>query len=332
MKIALIGASGFVGTRLIDLLHNEQDKYELKNIDLLPSHFFNDITSIGDVRDQEQMNQMLKGFDLVVLLAAQHRDDVSPTSLYYDVNVGGMEKTLKAMEVNGVKRLVFFSSVAVFGLNKPNPAEDYEPKEPFNHYGKSKWQAEQVAQKWFETHKDWNIDIIRPTVIFGERNRGNVYNLLKQIAGGKFLMVGKGDNCKSMAYVGNIVAFVKYMIDEVTEGYNVFNYIDKPDMTMNELVPLVSKVLNKHIPSVHFPYWLGMCGGYCFDALAFVTGKKLAISSVRVKKFCATTQFCADKVLATGFKAPYTLAEGLSRTLEFEFVHPRTDAIEFVSE
>lgn len=332
MKIALIGASGFVGTRLIDLLKNEPEKYEMKNIDLQPSHFFNEITTIGDVRDQEQMNKELAGHDIVILLAAQHRDDVTPTSLYYDTNVGGMEKTLKAMEANGIKRLIFFSSVAVYGLNKPNPSEDYSPKEPFNHYGKSKLQAEQVAEKWFETHKDRNIDIIRPTVIFGERNRGNVYNLLKQIAGGKFLMVGKGDNCKSMAYVGNIVAFVKYMIDNVTSGYNVFNYIDKPDMTMNELVPLVSKVLNKHIPSVHFPYWMGMMGGYCFDALAFVTGKKLAISSVRVKKFCATTQFCADKVLTTGFKAPYTLAEGLSRTLEFEFVHPRTDAIEFVSE
>ena len=50
MKIALIGASGFVGTRLIDLLSNEPQKYELKNIDLQPSHFFNDITEIGDVR------------------------------------------------------------------------------------------------------------------------------------------------------------------------------------------------------------------------------------------------------------------------------------------
>lgn len=157
-------------------------------------------------------------------------------------------------------------------------------------------------------------------------------NLLKQIAGGKFLMVGKGDNCKSVAYVGNIVAFVKFMIDQVTEGYNVFNYIDKPDMTMNELVPLVSKVLDKHIPSVHFPYWMGMCGGYCFDLLALITGKKLAISSVRVKKFCATTQFDSSKAMSSGYVPPYTLAEGLSRTLEFEFVHPRTDAIEFVSE
>lgn len=334
MKVTLIGASGFVGTRLIDLLHGGEDaaKYELKNVDLLPSHFFNDLTVIGDVRNQEEMDRELAGTDVVVLLAAQHRDDVTPTSLYYDTNVGGMETTLRAMEKNGVKRLVFFSSVAVYGLNKPCPAEDYSPKEPFNHYGKSKLQAEQVVEKWYETHPDWNVNIIRPTVIFGERNRGNVYNLLKQISSGKFLMVGNGENCKSMAYVGNIVAFVKYMIDEVRSGYNVFNYIDKPDMTMNQLVPLVSQVLGKRIPSVHFPYWLGMLGGYGFDVLAFLMRKKLAVSSVRVKKFCATTQFSADKVLSTGFKAPFTLAEGISRTLEFEFLHPQTDSITFVSE
>lgn len=330
MKITMIGASGFVGTRLIDLLKSEPT-CELKNIDLLPSHFFNEITVIGDVRNQEQMDMELKGADVVVLLAAQHRDDVSPVSLYYDTNVGGMEVTLKAMEKNGCRRIVFFSSVAVYGLNKNNPDENHE-KDPFNHYGKSKWQAEQVLQKWYENHPDWNVNIIRPTVIFGERNRGNVYNLLSQISGGKFLRVGKGTNRKSMAYVGNIVAFVKYMIEECQEGYNVFNYIDKPDFTMNELVDLVENVLGKHIPAVHFPYWLGMAGGYCFDLLAKITGKKLAISSVRVKKFCATTEFDSSKMLSTGFKAPYSLKEGLSRTLEFEFLHPRQDDIVFKTE
>lgn len=330
MKVALIGASGFVGTRLLSLLR-EDNKYELTNIDLLPSHFFNDITVIGDVREQAQMDEKLAGFDCVVLLAAQHRDDVSPTSLYYDTNVGGMKVTLKAMEKNGINRLVFFSSVAVYGLNKDNPDESFTP-DPFNHYGKSKWQAEQVLQDWYKTHQDWNVNIIRPTVIFGERNRGNVYNLLKQISSGRFLMVGKGNNVKSMAYVGNVVAFVKFMIENVKEGYNVFNYIDKPDMTMNELVPHVGKVLGKHIPAIHFPYWLGMLGGKCFDLLAWVLRKKLAISSVRVKKFCATTQFDASKVATSGFVPPYSLAEGLTRTLEFEFVHPRTDDIEFKSE
>ena len=327
----MIGASGFVGTRLLQLLGEEKGKYTLKNIDLLPSHFFNDITVIGDVREQDQMDRELAGADLVVLLAAQHRDDVTPTSLYYDTNVGGMEKTLKAMEKNGVKRIVFFSSVAVYGLNKKNPTEEH-PADPFNHYGKSKWQAEQVLQEWYKTHPDWNINIIRPTVIFGERNRGNVYNLLKQIQSGKFLMVGKGDNKKSMAYVGNIVAFVKFMIDEKTTGYNVFNYIDKPDFTMNDLVGHVEKVLNKHIPSTHFPYWLGMMGGYCFDLLAAITRKKLTVSSVRVKKFCATTEFDATKAHSSGYKAPFTLGEGLRRTLEYEFVHPPKDDVIFYSE
>lgn len=329
MKITLIGGSGFVGTRLIDLL--SQNTFELSNIDKQQSHFFPDITVISDVRDREKLVSLLRGTDVVVLLAAEHRDDVSPISLYYDVNVTGMQNTLVAMEANGVKRIVFTSSVAVYGLNKKNPDENYE-KDPFNHYGKSKWLAEMELEKWYQTHPDWNINILRPTVIFGERNRGNVYNLLRQISGGKFAMVGKGENKKSMAYVGNIVAFIRFLIEDGKEGYHVYNYIDKPDFSMNELVAHVSKVLNKHIPAVHFPYWLGMTGGYCFDVLAWLTRKKLAISSVRVKKFCATTQFDATKVQHTGFKAPYTLGEGLARTLEFEFVHPRQDDVTFKSE
>lgn len=330
-NIVLIGGSGFVGTRLLGLLNETLENYSLRNIDKQQSHFFPKLTEIGDVRDVQMLKDRLKNVDVVVLLAAEHRDDVSPTSLYYDVNVGGMRNVLEAMHVNGIKRIVFTSSVAIYGLNKHNPSETH-PADPFNHYGKSKWQAEEVLQSWYKEHPDWNINILRPTVIFGERNRGNVYNLLKQISSGRFLMVGDGDNKKSMAYVGNIVTFIKYLIDNVTTGYNVFNYIDKPDYTMNDLVEHVSHVLGKHIPATHFPYWLGMLGGYCFDLLAYITGKKLTISSVRVKKFCATTQFDATKVHNCGFKAPYTLGEGLARTLTFEFVNPPKDDIIFRSE
>jgi len=329
MKIALLGGSGFVGTRLIDLLKG--GGWDLLNVDKQQSHFFPDITVIGDVRNKDKLTEQLRGADIVVLLAAEHRDDVTPITKYYDVNVGGMQNTLAAMEANGVRRIVFTSSVAEYGLNKKNPNEEHE-KDPFNHYGKSKWLAEMELEKWYKEHPDWNINILRPTVIFGERNRGNVYNLLKQISGGKFLMVGKGENKKSMAYVGNIVAFIQFLVEHKREGYNVYNYIDKPDFTMNELVGHVSEVLKKHIPTTHFPYWLGMLGGYGFDVLAWILRKKLTVSSVRVKKFCATTQFDATKVMVSGFKAPYTLGEGLARTLEFEFVHPRTDDITFKTE
>ncbi len=174
-------------------------------------------------------------------------------------------------------------------------------------------------QKWFESHPDWNINIIRPTVIFGEGNRGNVYNLLKQIASGKFLMVGKGNNKKSMSYIGNIVAFIDFLIHNRRAGYEVYNYVDKPDFTTNDLVYHTGNSLKKRIPTTHIPYWIGMFGGYCFDAIGWILGKKLTVSSVRVKKFCAVTQFDSSKAMSSGFVPPFAIEEGLKRTLQKEF-------------
>lgn len=327
-KILFIGASGFVGTRLIDICKNE---FDITNLDKQQSPFFPDLTTIGDIRNSDSIKNMY-GKETVVLLAAEHRDDVSPVSLYYEVNVQGTRNVLEAMDKANVKNIIFTSSVAIYGLNKQNPDEQH-PADPFNHYGKSKWQAEEILREWY--NKDPNnrsLTIIRPTVIFGERNRGNVYNLLNQIASNHFLMVGKGTNYKSMAYVGNVAAFIKYQLENLKPGYRVYNYIDKPDMDMNDLVSVVEKSLNKKIPNIHFPYWLGMLGGYGFDILGKITGKKLAISSVRIKKFCATTRFDATKAHNCGFKAPYTLEEGLQRTLHYEFIDKDKDGITFRSE
>jgi nucleoside-diphosphate-sugar epimerase len=330
MNITLIGASGFVGTRLIELL-KQNSSFQLKNLDKQQSPVYPEITTIADVRDKETLKTLLQNQDLVVLLAAEHRDDVSPISLYYDVNVEGARNVLEAMDFCGVKNIVFTSSVAVYGLNKKNPNEEH-PADPFNHYGKSKWQAEEVLREWYNKSSEGkSLTIVRPTVIFGERNRGNVYNLLKQISSGRFLKVGSCKNKKSMAYVGNIVSLLSHFI-ESAQGYNVFNYIDKPDLSMNELIDVVGKSLGRAIPSIKVPYFLGMLGGYCFDILAKITRKKLTISSVRVKKFCATTQFDSAKVMTSGFKPSFTLSEGLDRTIKFEFVHDKKDDLIFVSE
>ena len=325
-KYLIIGGSGFVGSFLIKKLPHKS----VQNFDKNPSPFFNNITTIGDIRYPEQI-KILKGTKSVVLLAAEHRDDISPDSLYYDVNVQGTKNVLKAMDNVGIKNLIFTSSVAIYGLDKNNPDENHR-HDPFNHYGKSKWQAEKVIKKWYEDDPiNKSVTIIRPTVIFGERNRGNVYNLLKQISSGYFLMIGKGDNKKSMAYVGNVVAFIKNRLEKKEQGYHVFNYVDKPDFSMKELVSTIENKMKIVLPKIQIPRWLGMFFGYAFDLFSFITTKKTSISSIRVKKFCAQTQFDASKVHGL-FKAPYTLKEGIDKTLEHEFINPKTDEILFFSE
>ena len=83
----------------------------------------------------------IKNSESVILLAAEHKDNISPISKYYDVNVTGTQNVLDAMDKFGIKKIIFTSSVAVYGLNKNNPDENFI-KDPFNHYGKSKWEAE----------------------------------------------------------------------------------------------------------------------------------------------------------------------------------------------
>lgn len=326
-KTLIIGGSGFVGSRLL----SELDLTNCINLDKNQSPFFKDITCIHDIRNVENLESYFKNIEQVVLLAAEHRDDVSPISLYYDVNVQGTINVLEKMDDFGIKNLIFTSSVAIYGLNKTNP-DEIHPEDPFNHYGKSKWQAEKVIKAWYDKDpKNKSVTIIRPTVIFGDRNRGNVFNLLKQISSGKFLMIGKGQNKKSMAYVGNVVAFIKDRLEKKELGNHIFNYADKPDYNMNELLSLIEQKMKLNIPRIRIPYFFGIIGGYYFDIFSKITGKKLSISSVRVKKFCATTQFNATKA-HNSFNAPYSLKEGLDKTLEHEFINPKKDDILFYSE
>jgi GlcNAc-P-P-Und epimerase len=316
MRILVTGGSGFIGTRLVGELLSKG--HVVRILDKVLSSTYLDLCLVGDVRDAQAVNAATKDIDIVYHLAAEHKDDVRPVSLYYEVNVDGARNLAEACSANGVSRLIFTSSVAVYGLNAGEPSEE-KPTNPFNDYSRSKLEAEGVFQQWAGEKQGRNLSIVRPTVIFGEGNRGNVYNLVHQIAAGHFIMVGDGKNKKSMAYIGNIVSFLVSMIDFPSSGTTVFNYSDKPDLSMNELVGLVRRYIGKSgDPAVRIPYWIGIFGGVCFDMLSTLTGKRFPISSVRIKKFCANTTIAVGKLRETGFSPPYTLSRGMEMFLDHE--------------
>jgi nucleoside-diphosphate-sugar epimerase len=304
------GGSGFIGTALVDALLRAG--HEARIYDIRPSDAFESHATRGDVRDVRRLTESMQGVDLVFHLAAEHRDDVRPVSLYYDVNVQGARNVVEAAEACGVDRIVFTSTVAVYGL-EAGEANETTPTAPFNDYGRSKLQSEQVFQEWAARDANRTLAIVRPTVVFGENNRGNVFTLIDQIRRGRFVMVGDGSNRKSMCYVGNLVPFLCRWL--TVDGVSVTNYVDKPDLTAGELVRLIRAELgiDGRLPAL--PLWLGMAGGTAFDALALATRRRFPISRVRVKKFAASTQV-SMRESPSDFVPPFTLAQGIRRMID----------------
>jgi nucleoside-diphosphate-sugar epimerase len=191
---------------------------------------------------------------------------------------------------------------------------------PFNDYGRTKLEAEKIYCAWQrEAPSSRSLVIIRPTVVFGERNRGNVYNLLKFISSRHFVMVGSGRNRKSLAYVENVAAFIEHSLT-FGPGIHLYNYVDKPDFTMNDLVARVRVLFGKSRRfRVRLPYQVGFLIGRVFDLIAGVSGRRFAISSIRVKKFCSDSVY-GTSVGVSGFKPPVGLEEALERTIRHDFI------------
>jgi nucleoside-diphosphate-sugar epimerase len=326
-EVAIVGGAGFVGSRLTTRFRKGNvfsNKYDID----LSNHL--DKSVYLDVEDVDSLDQ-IAGVSTIINLAAVHRDDVRPLSRYDDVNVRGAKNICEAASKHGINKIIFTSSVAIYGF-APADTDESGKSNYFNDYGRTKYLAEQVYKAWqADDPESRTLVIVRPTVIFGEGNRGNVYNLLRQIASRRFVMFGDGTNRKSMAYVENVVAFIEYSLS-FNPGLHIYNYIDKPDFDMNTLISGARKTLfGKTNVGLRLPGFVGIVLGYVADLAAIIIRKPLPVSSIRVKKFMGTTQF-ASSVSDTGFVPPVSLEEGLARTLRYEFMEDNSDKRTFETE
>lgn len=317
--INVIGGAGFIGSCLCRQL-TDSDQTVFRIIDKKKSVMFPEKSVIADIRSVSDLQRSLDEESTIINLAAEHRDDVLPLSLYDEVNVNGAINLCAVARLKKIRTIIFTSSVAVYGFSDENVNEDGAIN-PFNDYGRTKAEAEKIYLSWQkEDPKNRTLIIIRPTVVFGEGNRGNVYNLLRQISSGHFLMIGDGKNSKSMAYVENLTAFIRFNFD-AKPGLHIYNYADKPDLNMNELVMLVRRSLGKPEKFlIRLPYSLAYCIGKFFDLLRIVTGKSFLISSIRIKKFCSNTVYVSKKIINLNFSPPFSLPDALEKTIHYEFI------------
>ncbi|HKT60149.1 MAG TPA: NAD-dependent epimerase/dehydratase family protein [Gemmatimonadales bacterium] len=311
------GGSGFLGgyfhSALLDAGHS------ITILDLIPPAWDprGARVVVGDVRDPAAVREALRGADAILHLAAAHHDFGIARETYFSVNEDGARVLCAAAEERDVRSICFFSSVAVYGA-APEPRHEGADPRPVSPYGKSKLAGERVFQAWAQAGPGRRCLVIRPTVVFGPRNFANMYSLVRQVDSGFFFRVADGRNIKSLSYVENVVPAALYLWSRPAAApFEVYNYVDKPDLETRSLLARIYHALGRRMPEWSIPEGIAVAASLPFDLAARLTGRNLAISSARIRKMCAQTKFEADKVRQAGFQPPVPLLEAIERTVRW---------------
>lgn len=310
----ITGGSGFIGRYFTDRLKQA----EVVLLDLRNPDYTSHAQYIkGDVRDAHTVMTAAKGCDLIIHLAAMHHDFGIEPSAYFDTNVNGARQVIAAAEKHGIRQIINFSSVAVYG-NKGNPGpctEETRP-EPTNAYGQSKLEAEHLFFRWAQDDQNRKLINVRSTVVFGPFNLANVLNLIKAIDQGLYFHVGDGKNIKSLAYVENIVDASFFALEHAGTGGFTFNYVDEPQLSSREIATMQARMLGKKI-RLRLPLGFALLLAKPFDWAIRLSGKNLKISSKRVLKLNTQTYHQAKAIKALGFKASHRMEDGMERMIRW---------------
>jgi nucleoside-diphosphate-sugar epimerase len=313
-SILLTGGSGFIGSHFHRLLSQD----EFINLDLVKPSFNHQASYIeGDIRIEDDVRKALDGKNIttIISLAAKHHDFGIGHDEYFDTNEEGTRIICKLASEFNIKNIVFYSSVAVYGIRQNVSNEEMNP-EPDSPYGASKLAGEKVLEQWAAENSERRVLIIRPTIVFGPNNLANMRNLIRQIDSGLYFHLGKADNVKSIAYVENVVEATLFLMKRMRPGVLVYNYADEPQLTARQIGDTIADALNKKV-KLTVPRFAGILVGLPFDLIIKLTGKNLPISTARIKKLGTQTYHSAKKLFNEGYTPKYTTYDGLRKMVQW---------------
>lgn len=207
-KILITGANSYIGTSFEKYVSQWPDKYETVTVDML---------------DGSWKEKSFSGYDTVFHVAGiAHSDNgkisMEKEKLYYSVNTDLTIETAKKAKSEGVTQFIFMSSAIVYGESAPIGKQKIitkdTPLSPANCYGDSKVQAENGLKALEDD--EFKVVILRPPMIYGKGSKGN-YPVLAKFAR-KLPMFPYVKNERSMLYIGNLVEFVRLMIENGERG------------------------------------------------------------------------------------------------------------------
>lgn len=317
MNYILFGGSGFIGTHLIHLLKEiKKDNDNIYCLDLVMPGEEGVVPGIVeknegvnyvrlDVRQKIDFDFIPTSDDIIFNLAAVHRTPGHESHEYFETNILGAENVTAFAEEKGITKILFTSSIAPYGAAEELKTETTLPT-PNTPYGISKLIAEKIHMIWQAKSSERELTIVRPGIVFGKGEHGNMTRLYNAIKGHYYFYAGRKDTVKACIYVKELVQFIKYrMIDNSFTGTDLFNCTFEPAYTIEQICNSLMKPtgLSSKIPCVN-----GKLLMFAARILTPFFGRK-GIHPDRVKKLMVSTNISGKKLSECGYSFHYSLED-----------------------
>lgn len=322
MNCVIFGGTGFIGsffaeqvlsTGKVDrvILADIKPICELRFSRILQQYIDTNVLEYieCDVRKSIKEQLALSDVNLVANFAAVHREPGHQPREYYETNVVGAENVCEWASAVNCQDIIFTSSIALYGLSEESRTEQ-DVLAPISPYGSSKLVAEKIHLVWKAKDQARNLTIVRPGVVFGPGEGGNVSRLIKATLRGYFFYMGNKNTRKAGTYVKELTQAMLWVHEcgrEAENGYSLFNMTTMPAPSVSDYVNAILKVSGKKKAVSEVPFWLLYPVSFLVEGVCRVFRIKQPISPVRLRKLVKSNDIVPKFLVSNGYAYKYTL-------------------------
>jgi len=316
------GATGTLGPRVVAALH--QSGYSVRVLALDPPGpgvFDSSIDlRIGDINNSKDMHSAVKGVHCVLHMAAvlhilkPSRDQIP---LYKLVNIDGTRNVVASALEADVKRLVFFSTIAVYGDSAGSVLNEDATPMPKTLYAQSKRQAEQIVLGACLPDGRPFGTVLRLAAVYGSRVKGNYRRLLQALVKKRFIPIGPGTNRRTLIYDKDVANAVLAVLTNPNAAGKVFNVTDGEIYSLSDIIKTICHALGRRSPRMRLPVApLRTCGEIA-DKGARLLGLRFPSFKLAFDKYTEDMAVDGHRIQdEIGFRPKYDLLSGWKETIE----------------
>jgi nucleoside-diphosphate-sugar epimerase len=321
LKTLITGATGFIGRHLVRRLVKEgesvtclvRETSDTKSLEKLGVEL-----AYGDLLNKDSLKRVLgdENIRVVFHLAGAVYSRVSRN--YHKINALGTENLLSVCNVDKIKKFILVSSITAVGpqRHKNIILDENTVPNPIPPYGRSKYDAEQIALKYYEKH-NLPVVIVRPPLVYGPEQGRDITDFFKKIESGFFRIIGDGECVTSLCYIDNLVDGLLLVVKKEDSAGRIYFIADKKIYTFKQISETIAKELGVGLSALKIPPLIADISGFLYAVLNNIFG----MTSVFLYTLkLMTLNFACDISRAhreLSYRPTVNFEEGIKRTVKW---------------